>query len=214
MKLDRTKFESDDAFFQALVDGELEDAKQRRYALRFDSNEVMDYRVTMIGPGYQCAHLPLLYWKNNDEKYQVMHRFGMCAKALCAKALMMSHDARWLDVRRFQEYFDLPSYEGDPQTLLEKSQADYHRVIKLFHGEMANLPRELWTEAVIVSLKTPQKLYSRFTRYKAGAYGKVRWVEEEQHYDHVEDSLIPDFWTLELDPESEKLREVVLESFR
>lgn len=89
--------------------------------------------------------------RNNDEKRIKMAALSAAAKDAGAIAILMVNDARWAHADKFGEYFHLPPIE---EIGVEKWGREYLSIINgVYGGSLGNCPREVWEEALCVSIK-------------------------------------------------------------
>ena len=122
-------------------------------------------------------------WVLRTKAVAVFRRWELCA------ALMQS-DTMQVDGHKFAQHFGL-SRTLSP----EEYQQEYLRILdKDFAGSVANMPRDLWQDAIATSIKGP-KIPVIFLRtiYHKDTAGKVV-LEDTERYSHGFMNIIPDWW--------------------
>jgi hypothetical protein len=111
-------------------------------------------------------------------------------RAFNAPAALVQSDSRQLDVNKFAAYFKLAAKLTAREVLEE-----YHRVLnEHYEGTMANLPRELWYDALTTVIKGPKMMPLLIkTAYHGDKDGNVEW-EETLGHGGLTDFLLPDWW--------------------
>lgn len=134
-----------------------------------------------VGPNRESSVLAL-EWKNNREKAAVMHALAKTAKEFKTQAIVIVNDVRWLKSDSFSAYFKLPK---PGEISLEEWQQKYLEILNTrYHGTVANMPPELWSEALVVAIKGPYiKQRSLIEGYREGVGDSIMWdghpLEEE-----------------------------------
>lgn len=197
MSVERKDYGTDDEFLDALLEDESAFAKRSREQARYNIEDVKP-RVSLIGPSFQTVRLPLA-WQSMDEKYHTMYIAGLLAKVTGAKGVMVMSDSRWLKSEDFCHHFKLsvPRTEEGSKAYYE----EYRKILKRYGGEMGNLPRHLWSEAMLVVLKTRTNVRVKTQLYTRGSGTGVMWLPDQIKQDigstaTYEDRLIPDWWTI------------------
>jgi hypothetical protein len=147
--------------------------------------------ANIIGPNGESALAPLRF-RDDREKHILMNALSTAARAEGAQAIVIVSDTRFTESPAFGEYFSIPK-----NTPVEKFQQDYLRILREgYGGEIKNLPRELWKEAVCVAIKGPLiRSRLKMAYYVEGEGDRVEWVEGDGL--KAGDALfhmIPDWW--------------------
>jgi hypothetical protein len=111
-------------------------------------------------------------------------------RAVDQPAALTQSDAMEVSQPKFCAYFNLP------KTLrAEQYMEEYNRIVSSqFGGTMANLPRQLWSEAIITRLKGPKiepvLFHTAYQREEEAGivFGKTRELDVGFDY------LLPDWW--------------------
>jgi hypothetical protein len=184
--------------FDNLLRSLLEKAKTNRQKLGYRDAHKFAQCAIVIGPRGEQAVLPV-QWKSNREKHIVMEALSIAARKEGAAAIVLISDARWTMSDKFSAYFHLP----DPKEIgLDAWQKEYLSILKgIYGGEMEQLPRELWDEAVIVGGKGPLVgEHMQMARYREGRNDSVEWINEpfikgsESESYQVQFNMLPDWW--------------------
>jgi len=167
----------------------LDAAKKTRESYMYSGDEKMmpmayiynEHNITVIA----------LSWKDNREKYQMAAFANSEARKARAKSLSFVTDARWLNAEKFCEY-----YKFDPPTpeTMDALSRDYHRILAAHEGEMKNLPRELWEEAIVVYTNGPGiPVQIQMVPYKEGPNDTIEWLPPKNQ--RGESDLLTDWWS-------------------
>lgn len=207
MKLDRNDYPTDKAFFDAMVDGELEWMRKERWKAPFGTD--IPHRWTLIGPQWQCAHIPhtIASFAGEGAKERTTAKLAYLAKVTSAKGLMLASDARLLSGEDFNYHFKLDPPRGiDDDAYWDK----YREIMRRHGGSIANLPRHLWSEGLIIVLKTPTKTYTRRTTYTRGSGKRVMFVPSPVTPEmQFQANIVPDYWTIPDDDPNLKRAELL-----
>jgi hypothetical protein len=171
----------------------LKGARQARESYKYSEDEKM---MPMA-----CIYKPLgltmmaLCWKDHKEKYQMAAAANALARREKAICLGFATDSRWVNGAKFAEY-----YRFDPISKMgaDKFQREYHRILAAHGGEVKNLPRELWQEAVAVFANGPDfPLTVVMAHYIEGPNDTVQWIEmpDEMPHDGYKSDLLTDWWS-------------------
>lgn len=205
MRPERKNYTSDEEFFKALLAYESLWARNQREEIGYEADFKM--RVTLIGPAYQVGRLPLT-WGSMEEKYEVMGKTAYLARATSAKEIMLASDMRFINSEDFAEHFGIRRFIRADRDAYFK---EYHRILKQYGNEMANLPRHLWRELVGIAIKTPQRTFTEMMPYTRDEDGRgIQWLESEPFGGYaMEMNVIEDWWKIpENDPVLACAREV------
>lgn len=126
----------------------------------------------------------------STEARRAMPGIAEILRAFNAPAALVQSDSRQLDVNKFAAYFKLAAKLTAREVLEE-----YQRVLnEHYEGTMANLPRELWYDALATVIKGPKMMPLLIrTPYHGDANGNVEW-EETLETGGLTDFLLPDWW--------------------
>jgi len=102
---------------------------------------------------------------------------------------------RWLKGEVFCEYYKL-----DPPTRenYDAYRRDYHRIRAAHGGEIKNLPREVWEEAVVVYTNGPGiPIQIQMAPYKEGPNDTIEWLPLEDRHkpDGGKSDMLTDWWS-------------------
>lgn len=178
---------------EQMLDELLEAGKQRRASIPYSENEGMEQMLVFVGPHGEIE-TKAMTWDDDREKWAKMRAVSKVAGELGCAAMAMISDTRWTKSDKFGEYFHLPPIS---EIGLEKWKDEYHTILKgIYGGSIKNLPRELWTEAVLTIIKGPGiPCQSRMAAYIEGPNDSIQFIETEQmQHDKTMFNLIPDWW--------------------
>jgi hypothetical protein len=145
--------------------------------------------ANVIGPSGEQGLMPLRF-RNNKEKYMLTTALSAAARDAGAAAIAIVTDVRYVLFPDFCKYFKVPD-DADYKTTYSRILDDQ------FGGEMENLPRELWREALTVAIKGPHIVpaRSKMAFYREGANDTVEWYDGgDEKPGYTEFALIPDWW--------------------
>ena len=166
----------------------LDHAKKIREGYGYSGDEKMVPMAFIYGD--EGNQIVAMGWKNDREKYLQAVNMNMMARKAKAKTLSLVTDTRWVNGETFAHYFNL----GDIKDF-EKFHANYHRILNEHGGEIKNLPRVLWKEAVIVVTNGPNlPLNVKMATYEEGEIDTIRWLPEEIPADGFKSDLLKDWW--------------------
>jgi len=105
-------------------------------------------------------------------------------------AALVQSDAMAVDGAKFAKYFGLTE-----KLSIREYEKEYIRILtERFDGTMANLPRALWTDALVTSIKGPQIMPVNFmTFYEKNAKGKIEFGPTKEN-PAAEVNFVPDWW--------------------
>jgi hypothetical protein len=169
-------------------------AKKIRADLGYSGADKFAPVANVIGPQGESAYMGLGF-HSDDEKRKLMNALALSARQVGAQAIVMVQDVRWTDSEKFCNYFKIAA---PPSVSFEHFQRDYLLVMQRFGGEMKNLPRELWNEAICVFAKGPlMEEQGRMAFYREGPNDTVEWFEREDldlDLGAVQINMLPDWW--------------------
>jgi hypothetical protein len=178
------------------LDGLLIEAKAERARYHYSEDECMGNTVVVIGPEGERGVLPL-NWRDADEKRHKMYAVAKAAKETDAQAIILITDTRWVKGDIIGLHFGLPSIE---EVGVHEFQKRYWAILSSkYDGQIKNLPRELWNEAVLVAIKGPQiEPEMRMACYIQGPDDEVMYVNGDSPPDAgvAQLYIIPDWWKL------------------
>jgi hypothetical protein len=149
----------------------LNQAKKIRESHKYSGDEEMVPCAFIFGDEVSIMMLP---WKDDKEKYQMAAAANAMARKTKAKSLSFVTDTRWVDGAKFSAYYH---FDQITEKNAEQFQRDYHRILKAHGGQVKNLPRELWQEAVVVFTNGPGiPLTIQMAPYEEGENDTIRWL--------------------------------------
>lgn len=178
---------------EQILDELLDVAKIRRASIPYSDNEGMEQKVVFIGPQGEVASVNLT-WNDEREKYAKMKAVSKTARDTFCSAVVMITDTRWTKSDEFGEYFHLPPVK---EIGFEAWRKEYHTILNgIYGGLIKNLPRQLWTEAILTIMKGPRiKCQSRMASYIEGPNDSIQFIETDQlNQDTTQFNLLPDWW--------------------
>lgn len=179
----------------AALDEWMEIAKKQRSEIPYSKDESFTNTLIVLGPMLEAAAFPVI-WEDNREKYIKMKAWSQAAKDADAHAIALVSDTRWTESNKFGAYFKIPNVK---ELGLEEYSKRYNEILRKppYNGELKNLPRSLWSEAIVVAVKGPTiKLQTRMARYVEGPRDTIQWLlpEPGHEYKAAGFNLIPDWW--------------------
>lgn len=170
-------------------------AKKQRSAIPYSHDEQFPNTVIVIGPNLQVVAQPVT-WSDNREKYLKMKAWAEAAKMSDARALALVSDTRWTESDVFADYFKIPNVKD---LGVEEYSKIYNQILHKppYNGEVKNLPRQLWNEAIVIAMKGPRmKMQTRFARYVEGPRDTIQWLlpVPGMEYKETQFNLVPDWW--------------------
>jgi hypothetical protein len=173
---------------QGLMETLLERAKELRESFGYSGDEKMLPMAFIYGDEITIMALS---WKDKDEKY-LMAKLANCeARKRNAKSLSFVTDSRWVKGKDFADYYGLDM--GD----LDQFQRDYHRILDAHEGQVKNLPRQLWNEAVVVFTNGPGiPLSIQMAPYIEGENDTIQWLPRKPDGENSigKSDLLTDWW--------------------
>lgn len=169
-------------------------AKAQRASIPYSKDEGMPLTLVVIGPTGEVETVPIT-WRSEREKYAKMKAVSETAKETFCSAVVMISDAQWTNSQEFSAYFHLPPIS---EIGLEGYKKEYTTIVNgIYGGLIKNLPRELWTEAVVLAIKGPRiPCTLRMAPYIEGPHDSIQFVEtkDKLSMDTVAFNLLPDWW--------------------
>jgi hypothetical protein len=178
---------------EQVLDELLEAAKWRRASIPYSDNEGMEQMLVFVGPQGEIASQTMT-WNSEREKYAKMRAVSEVAQKTFTVAIVMISDTRFVRSEKFEKYFHLPPIS---EVGLEKFQQEYKTILNgIYGGLIRNLPRELWTEAVMTVIKGPLiPCQSRLAAYIEGPNDSIQFIEtEDTKGEGTKFNLLPDWW--------------------
>jgi hypothetical protein len=193
--------EGDRSFFNDLLSMEFKRAKKQREEMLYDDHFKM--RITLVGPTWQRARLPFV-WTSSDEKREMMAKVAYLARAMEAKGVLITSDARFIMSEDFTAHFKMEAHTAENSKVWME---EYDRIMKRYDYEMVNLPRHVWRETILVALKTPQFGDEWKTQPYTKSGNRIMWlpVEEGMEGASVETKMLRNWWTIPEDDPNLKI---------
>jgi hypothetical protein len=167
-------------------------AKEDRARYKYSQEEAFVPKVMFIGPENEVFVTPA-QWRGERDKYAVMSAAAEVARKTFAQAIVLASDSRWIKAETFCEHYKI----NPPRTHEEVAayQQQYLAILREHDGQMKNLPRQLWQEAVIVALKGPRcGTHTILAPYDRGPNDTVHYLSTENDFARTEMNLIPEWW--------------------
>jgi len=177
---------------KAMMADLLETAKQNREAYKYSEDEKM-VPCAMIYGSEGIAMIALL-WRDNKEKYLMAAGVNAKAREMNAKSLSFVTDSRWVKSDDFAKYFKMEP--PIPETM-EDFVREYHRILRQHGGEIKNLPRAVWQEAVVVFTNGPGiPTQIQMAPYKEGPNDTIEWLprDREMEAKSGRSDMLTDWW--------------------
>lgn len=143
----------------------------------------------VVGPHGERAVQPMLY-RSYDEKKILMTALSMAARTANALAILLVNDTYHARTEEFSKYF------GIPEGLSWKQWEDAYRDIldTQLGGSLANAPKNLITDALVLAMKGPMLKPQVFVLpYHEGVGDSIRWDAELPEHD-AEILMLDDWW--------------------
>jgi hypothetical protein len=182
-------------YIDTLMAGVMKKAKHNREKIGYDADEKFAPVALVVGLKGEIA-VTEMAWQTLREKHLKHAALAAAAKSEGATAIVLVNDVRWTNSDLFSDYFhlDKPGVMG-----LEEWQKEYVSILKgTYGGSIKELPRQLWGEAVCVSMKGPLfEPTMRMAHYQRGPNDTVVWLEEKrgEGYANPQINILPDWWT-------------------
>jgi hypothetical protein len=120
-------------------------------------------QVKIVGPSGQIARTPL-GWSSEHEKRKVMWVVSQVAKQTCSQAVMVTSDARMINVSGFCKRFGIA--EPTTPAAYEAFELQRRLVMKGFDSYMGNLPTDCYEDGLIVAIRGPRITRLATTKYR------------------------------------------------
>ena len=181
-----------DEYVKPMMQMLLDRAKEIRAGYKYSEDEKMMPCAFIFGDEITIM---MMCWKDEREKYQMAAAANAMARTRKAKALSFVTDSRWVRSDRFALYYDLPIRQD-----YEKFRREYHRILKEHGGQMKNLPRQLWEEAVVVFTNGPGiPTVVQMAPYEEGPGDTIRWLPMDTEFQgkdaHYKSDMLTDWWS-------------------
>jgi hypothetical protein len=171
-------------------------AKEDRARYKYSEEEAFVPKVMFIGPENEVFVTPA-QWRGEREKYAMMSAAAEVARKTFAQAIMLASDTRWVLFEPFNNYFHV-----EPPRSMERAETDayqqrYLAILREHDGQVKNLPRQLWSEAVMVAIKGPRcGTHHIMAPYDRGPNDTVHYLPPERDQDNARTqmNLIPEWW--------------------
>jgi hypothetical protein len=178
-----------------LLNGWLLVAKEDRARYSYSAEEAFIPKVAIIGPNDESFVTPA-HWRDEAQKYAMMRAVAETARKLFAQAIVVASDTRWVESDTFCEHFKIEPMRSAARADVEEFQQRYYAILREHDGQIKNLPRQLWKEAVMVSIKGPRcGTHAMMAPYDRGPNDKVHFLPREEGLEHrYQMNLIPEWW--------------------
>jgi hypothetical protein len=147
-------------------------------------------RVKVVGPYGQIANTPVV-WRNEQEKRKAMWAVSQTAKMTVSQAVIVTSDARFLNVPGFCKRFGIA--EPTPGNL-EAFDLERRRVMKGFDFYMGNLPRDCFDENLLVAIRGPRVCRMAIAKYTVVKGVVVFEPTMEDKDAKVIVNMVPEWW--------------------
>jgi hypothetical protein len=170
-------------------------AKEDRARYSYSAEEAFVPKIAIIGPNDE-SFVAAATWRNEQQKYAVMDVAAETARKLFAQAIVLASDTRWVLSDAFCDHFKIQPPSAENGGIAGYKQR-YLAILNEHGGQMKNLPRQLWKEAVTVGIKGPRcGSHCRMAPYDRGPNDQVHYlpVDMSQENHRYEMNLIPEWW--------------------
>jgi hypothetical protein len=176
-------------------------ARDDRASKPYSSDESFVPKVLLIGPYDETTVIPI-GWRNEADKYAKLEIVADAARRTLSQAIVLISDTRWLQSNAFCEHFKIDPPRSTEPADVEEFQKRYLAILSQHDGQIKNLPRHLWSEAVMVAIKGPMcGTHSLLAPYTQGPGDKVRYLPREDQPFRKDSqtwkekmNIIPDWW--------------------
>jgi hypothetical protein len=187
----------DDKKIDDLLNGLMLMAKQNRANIPYSKDDAFAQVLVFLGPNFETAFAPAM-WNNEAEKYHVMRGVSEVAKQMLCRAVVLISDTRWTNNLEVAEFLGLPPLK---EIGLEAWGKQYSRILsEKYDGQLKNLPRQYWHEAIVIIMKGPElkgKIPMRLAEYERGPNDSIHWIattEVNEDRGAAKFNLLPDWW--------------------
>lgn len=188
----KTKTPTLDEETKSIMEMLLKRAKDTRAKFKYSEDEKMMPMAIINGDEVTIMGLA---WKDEDEKYAMAAAANARARATHATSLSFVTDARWVKAATFCEYFRL---DPPDKTNVDMFSRHYHRILAAHGGQVKNLPRQVWEEAVVVFTNGPGiPLTIQMAPYREGPNDTIEWLpsDEPRHGETGRSDMLTDWWS-------------------
>lgn len=176
-------------------------AKDDRAGIPYSKDEGFMPKLMFIGPNDEVAISPAV-WKDEADKYAMMARAAEAARLTFTQAIVLVSDTRWLQSDVFCEHFKITPPMSSSDDDVKVFQKRYYAILREHGGQIKNLPRQLWNEAVMVAIKGPRcGTHSVMAPYIQGPGDKVQYLpcdkkplNQDGDTFKAQMNLIPEWW--------------------
>jgi hypothetical protein len=179
-----------------LLNGWILIAKEDRARHNYSAEEAFVPKVAIIGPNDE-SFVAVANWRNEQEKYAMMRAAAETARKMFAQAIMLASDTRWVLFEPFNNYFHVDPPRSMERADVEAYQRRYLVILREHGGQVKHLPRQLWSEAVMVAIKGPRcGTHSIMAPYDQGPNDTVHYLSAEilKRDRREQMNLIPEWW--------------------
>jgi hypothetical protein len=177
-----------------MLDRFLDIAKDQRSRIPYSKDEHFPSLVILLGPFNEMTTIPA-HWSNDTEKQRYFKAVSYAAQKTLTAAVALISDTRSVKGDdKFSAFLGIPTLE---EMGIEAWHEEYTRIMhQRFKGEVKNLPREYWTDSVLVVMKGPGiKPVARMQNYGPGPNDSILWGEQSTERDRCHHfNLLPDWW--------------------
>lgn len=143
----------------------------------------------VVGPEGQHS-VQAMTFRNFQEKRILMRALSVTAREMGVIAIVLVNDTYHVNSKNFTKHFNLApdlKYDEFKKVYIELLDSE-------FGGSLANAPKELVSDALIVAMKGPLfKPRVWFLPYHEGVGDSIRWDEEEPEHEG-EIMMLEDWW--------------------
>lgn len=174
----------------------LEAAKQVRSSRPYSNDNSVPI-ITIFPPEGQVKIIGLVY-NSNTERAAMRKLVQEEARSRNAEAIMLASDSRWTNTNLIRKAF--PHMPDIKECGLEAWKAAYYKLLAVFDGQLRNMPRDAWEEAVTVAMKGPNIApIILMAKYVEGPSDTIEYLPSEARdgdSEHTggEFEMIPNWW--------------------
>ena len=173
---------------KALMEMLINQAKEIRSSYKFSEDEKM---IPMAFINADELTIVAMSWKDDEEKYQMAAAIKAMARMKNATSLTFVNDGRTVKQKEFSDHFKIPADIDYPTY-----HALYHKILRDHGGSLANLPRHLWHDILIVMTNGPEiPLVCQFQSYIEGDNDTVKYIDNWLKPDAFKSDLLTDWWS-------------------
>jgi hypothetical protein len=184
----------------ALVHGMMETAKGNRASYKYSEDEKMMPVAIIVGE--KETMVVGIRWKDDREKWAMMKTISEIARARSARVVGFASDTRWVKSDVLCRYYKRPLPNLTRAVDLAEFKKWYFALLASVGGGIKKLPREVWSEAVLVAAKGPEiGTITRLASYIEGPNDTVLFQpgaadEMASSFEYIHSlKLLPDWWT-------------------